>query len=106
MRKPDVTFAVTVSRVSRVIGCQKKQDEENRGLFGFHSFASCPDCQVIPYGWEMWGENGHCQGSAPTREQLTHWLRVKARSQWKTQAGLMMGYRFRVGSTIYYRGGR
>lgn len=106
MRKPDLTFLVTVSPVCRVIGCQKKQDEENRGLFGFHSFTTCPDCQVIPDGWQMWGENGHMQAAPSTREWMAHWIKVKAREQWKTKAGLLMGYRFRVGSTLYYRGGR
>lgn len=106
MRKPDLTFTVTVSPVCRVIGCGAQQEQESRGLFGFHPFFSCPDCRVIPDGWEIWGENGHKQASPSTREGLVHWVKLKARSQWKTQAGLVMGYRFVVGSTIYYRGGR
>jgi hypothetical protein len=106
MRKPDLTFTVTVSPVCRVIGCQEQRDQESRGLFGFHSFATCPNCQVIPDGWEMWGENGHKQAAPSTRELMIHWVKLKARSQWRTQVGLLMGYRFRAGSTIYYRGGR
>ena len=60
-------------------------------MIGFHLFATCPNCQCIPEGWEMWGENGHRQASAPTRERLIHWIKTKAREQWPMQAGGING---------------
>jgi hypothetical protein len=102
MKRPTQTFTVTVCPSARVIGCAEKRDQEKRGLFGFHDFTRCPDCQVIPEGWEFWGENGHRQGGATTRTQLVFWIGRKAKEQWRMKAGGLMGYRFRKGETIYY----
>jgi len=103
MRKSDVFFTVTVQPVFYVTSCPEKLAQESRGAFGCHLFASCPNCQVAAAGWEFWGENGHRQGSARDREHLTYWLKRKAREQWKTQDGRLMGYRFRVDGPNYYR---
>lgn len=102
--RPDSTFMVTVCPVYRVHSCQAKLDQESRGLMGFHSFTTCPDCKLTSEGWEMWGENGHKQASAPSRERLIHWVSIKAKEQWKMRAGGIMGYRFQQGSPMYYRG--
>ena len=105
-QKPDLTFTVTIAPVYRVTSCSEKLEQEARGLFGFHAFTTCPACQISAQGWEFWGENGHCQGSAPTPERLRHWLKIKAREQWHAhhdEETLTYGYHFRKGSAIYYR---
>lgn len=51
--------------IFRVQSCKAKLAEEARGLIGFHRFTDCPDCRVIPEGFELWGENGHKQGACP-----------------------------------------
>ncbi len=103
MKKSDVVFFVSVHRVYRVVGCDTKRDQETRGLFGFHNYDRCPNCRMIPSGWEMWGENGHKQGIAENTAQLAHWLKTTARRQWKIQDGKIMGYRFRLNAAMYYK---
>ena len=60
-----MTFTVYVCPTFIVNGCATKRDEEKRGLMGFHSFERCPACEVIPLAFDLWGENGHKQGSIP-----------------------------------------
>ena len=103
MIKPDLTFVVTICPVFDVHGCAEKQAQESRGMFGFHSFTTCPQCRVIARGYQYWGENGHCQGSAANQEGMKYWVARKAREQWRTRDGKLMGYRFRVGQPLYYR---
>lgn len=103
MKKPDSVFLIRVCPVFRLTGCEEKLAQEKRGMFGFHSFSTCPNCKVVADGWQMWGSNGHCQADIPTRERLIHWIKIKAREQWKMKSGGVMGYRFEVGSSITYR---
>ena len=104
MKRPDSTFTVTVNPVFTVAGCEEKQALEARGCFGFHNYRDCPNCRVMPRGYEFWGENGHKQGGATDRAGLLHWISRKAREQWRMKAGRLMGYRFRKGQAIYYQG--
>jgi hypothetical protein len=101
--KPDVFFTVAISPVFDVRGCATKEEQETRGLYGFHNFDTCEDCQVIPRGFEAWGENGHKQAGMPSRQRLIHWIKLKAREQWRMKAGGTMGYRFESGSAIHYK---
>ena len=103
MKKADCFFVVRVCERWTVRGCAEKHMQEARGLYGFHDFTRCPKCEVRFAGWEFWGENGHKQGSAETREMLAHWLRYQARRQWLMKDGRTMGYRFRVGGRQYVR---
>lgn len=103
-KRPDCTFTVTVCPVQQVIGCDAKRDQESRGLIGFHNFDTCPNCQKVDKGYEFWGENGHKQAAVSDRAGLVHWIKVNARKQWVMQSGQIMGYRFRKGSTMHYRG--
>jgi hypothetical protein len=103
MFKPDVYFAVTVRKRYHLKGCAVKHMQEARGLFGFHDFIKCDDCVKTFEGWELWGENGHLQNFAPTRESLCFQVRRMAMSPWQMKDGRMMGYRFRKGSTTYAR---
>jgi hypothetical protein len=104
MEKPSFVFVVTVNPYSVVVGCQKKRDLEHRGMFGFHSFSSCPDCKVISLGYQMWGSNGHLQAQLSNREQMCAWIKFKAKEQWPMRDGRTMGYRFQTGHTIYIQG--
>lgn len=104
MRKPDVTFQVTVSPTFHVYGCDEKRAQESRGLFGFHQYTSCPNCRVVSSGFEVWGENGHRQATLATRDNMRYWVHLKAREQWRMKDGRIMGYRFRMGSPLYYVG--
>lgn len=101
-------FTVYVSRVFTVIGCAAKRAEESRGLFGFHDFRRCPDCQRIDQGFECWGDNGHLQASPKTREQLIHWIKTYARKRLPAAdsfgPGHYLGFRFRRESDIHYKG--
>lgn len=56
-------FLITVSPVQVLDACSIKVDQEKRGLFGFHDFTHCTDCSKHPNGFELWGENGHRQGT-------------------------------------------
>lgn len=113
MRKPDYLFTIRVVPVARMIYCETAKAEERRGLYGFHPH-SCPNCRVESMGWEFWGENGHLQGSAPTRERLIHFLKIKARQQWQAAdygerptigGSKIHGYRFKLArGTQYYKG--
>lgn len=109
--KPEHTFRMTVSPVYTVFGCQEKRDDEAHGLMGFHRYASCPACRLRFDGWEVWGENGHRQAAPKTRQQLLHYLKIKAREQTRVSGrdyyqpkGSRLGFRFERGSAIYYRG--
>lgn len=107
LQKPQLTFSVTVRPVFRVVSCDAKLAEEKRGLHGWHQFTKCPKCQLLPNGWEVWGENGHMQAHLVTREHLLHWVKIKARERWISQhpmtRGQMWGYKFRTGEPMYYR---
>lgn len=100
MTRPDKVFVISVCPVTRYHPCELAQAESERGFYCHNP--RCKDCRREPDGWELWGENGHCQGSAPTRERLAHMLRHKARQQWKTRDGRLMGYRFRIGAVQSY----
>jgi hypothetical protein len=58
-------ISVTLSPVREVRGCATKRAEQERGLIGFHAYTRCPACEVMPAGYEAWGENGHKQGFWP-----------------------------------------
>jgi hypothetical protein len=105
MKRPDINFTIIVNPVVHVYGCRERQSQETRGYYGFHDSERCPNCRTIDTGFEFWGENGHCQGSAPNRERMVHWIAIKAKQQWRTQGGQLMGYRFVKGGTLRYCGG-
>ena len=110
MQKPDYVFTITVSPVARVIGCAAKREQESRGMFGFHQFTNCLKCQVIDEGFELWGENGFRQGGAKNYKHLAHCLKARAIKQWRATTnkeypkGSLIGYRFKVGGAMYYKG--
>jgi hypothetical protein len=106
IKRPDLTFMVNVCTVEDIYPCEARKADEARGFFGFHNSDKCPDCKIIPRGWEMWGENGHLQGQAHDREHMVYWIGYKAKQQWPTQAvrNGIMGYRFRKGGTLRYLG--
>lgn len=110
MQKPDYVFVITVHPVFRVIACAAKLEQELNGMFGFHQFTTCPNCQVISEGYELWGENGHKQGKLSDRRILAYWLKNNAIKQWRTSTdqeypkGSLIGYRFKVGGALYYKG--
>lgn len=103
MKKPDCCFTVTVCEKWRLTSCAVKNEQESRGLFGFHPWESCSDCVLTFEGWEFWGENGHMQGWADTREMLVFWIRRQAVKQWRMRDGRIMGYKFRRGGRMTYR---
>jgi hypothetical protein len=94
-------FNIHVSPVVRVSGCAEKRAQEERGLFGFHMFDSCPNCVKVAEGWEGWGENGHLQFSAGDRAQLTHVMKYQVM---RHRYGKYPVHFIRSTSTIYYRG--
>jgi hypothetical protein len=96
-------FRITVCPSFYVIGCKEKAAQESRGLFGFHSFTSCPDCELIAKGYEFWGENGHLQSSAPDRASMCWQVGHMAKKVWSMQGGGLMRYKFRVGSPTYIK---
>lgn len=111
MRKPDHVFTITVHLVYVLVSCDEKQAEEAKGLFGWHPFTTCKACKLIFNGYELWGENGHCQGHISRgRNHLAACLRMRASKQWVAQTdveypkGALIGYRFKVGGPLYYRG--
>jgi len=105
MNKSDVFFRVTVHPVAHVLHCELSRAQQRRGLFGFHYYTSCPDCRVVDDGWELWGENQHLQGATKDRPHLTHMLRTMAQRPWRMKDGRLMGFQFRLGRKIHYRGG-
>lgn len=102
MRKPDVTFVIRVCPMSVLSPCAARIAKEREGFFGFHDSNRCANCHIVPGGFELWGENGHCQGRAATRPLLAHMLRNRALKQWRTQDGRLMGYIFRKGGQVTY----
>lgn len=102
MNRPNMVFILSVHQVFRVHGCEEKQSQEAKGMFGFHQFETCPNCKVLADGWQFWGQNGHLQGQAKTIGQRNGWIKHHAREQWQCRQGTM-GYKFIVGSPIYYR---
>jgi len=110
--KPDCFFNVNVCPFYYVYGCEVQREQESRGMFGFHLYNQCPDCKVEFAGWQLWGENGHMQGSVtrfgesePTRARLAgtlkyiagRFIHLKRENKWQ-------GTRFHVGQAIYYVG--
>jgi hypothetical protein len=73
------------------------QAEENRGLFGFHNYTVCPDCQLIPDGWQMWGQNGHCQGSIPVGQNVddfvSHRRKMDPKAEYHLEPDWIITYR-------------
>lgn len=108
LSKPDFTFRMTVNPVYRVYSCPEKLAEEARGLMGWHAFTRCPNCRLEFEGWAFWGENGHQQNTTPTRERLIHYLKLMARKRWMSTQypGKVWGHTFKMGSPIYYAGGK
>lgn len=102
MNKPDVVFNVRVCPVFYVTGCATKQTEESRGLFGFHSYRTCPDCKVFAKGFELWSNDNYCQGVAIDRRMLQYVIKRLARKQWRMRDGRMMGYHFANGGPLFY----
>jgi hypothetical protein len=102
--RPDQVFTIIVNESARVFGCTEKLEQESRGLMGFHNFKKCPNCRIVSEGFELWGDNGHRQGGASDRNQLTRVIAHLAKKQWRLKAGGIMGYRFRLGGKLYYRG--
>ena len=105
MNRSDITFTITVNPVTYVYACQERRALEERGLFGFHDSPRCPNCRLIDRGYEFWGENGHCQGSANDRAGMIWWIASKAKQQWRTKQQRIMGYRFVKGGVLRYCGG-
>ena len=104
MTRPHVQFNIIVNPVAYVTSCPAKLAQEQKGLFGFHSFTTCPDCQIEQAGWEFWGENGHKQGSAPPdRHELAARLRYLASKQWRMGDGQIMGHHIELGGQLYYQ---
>ena len=91
-------FRIYVHPVSYVYGCaEKREQEEVRHMYGFHGFEYCDACLKEPYRIELWGENGHMQGSVPRDGDLWHMMRaIKARHP---------GTYYVAGPRIYYKGG-
>jgi Zn ribbon nucleic-acid-binding protein len=110
LSKPDAVFVVRVHPTYRIVHCAEYNAQEQRGLFGCHDWKHCPQCQVIDNGFQMWGENGHCQASGFNRDQMRNWIKIKAREQWPQREPYTLrvigryGYRFRAGSPLYYVG--
>jgi len=103
MLRPDRTFHIVVSPTVHLTPCAAMLEQQRRGLFGFHLFASCPDCHKEYAGFQCWGENGHLQGSASDRAGLVRWIGYKARQQWRSVDGSLLGYRFSLGGRIFIR---
>ena len=104
MTKADSFFTITVSPFSDVKSCQEKLNQEAQGSLGFHQFTSCPNCILTDKGYQFWGENGYLQGTANDRASMIRWIAQKAKEQWKTKHNGIMGYHFRSGGRIFYRG--
>ena len=66
-------FQVTINPVFVRRYCPEHTDEN-----GFMWADICPNCQLIPDGWEAWGSNGHKQGGGRDRASLVHWLKYQA----------------------------
>ncbi len=66
-RPPAQEFIITVRPVRRLFLCAGAIEERTKGLIGFHAYERCPDCKVMDAGFELWGENGHLQGTSPER---------------------------------------
>ena len=60
-------FTVYETESYRVDHCRAYQEQEARGIFGCHQYATCPECRVTFDCVEYWGENGHRQASLSTR---------------------------------------
>lgn len=104
MQRPTHIFKIVVNPTFHVHHCAVYQDQESRGLFGFHYYRECPDCRVEPTGYEFWGENGHKQGCASNdRFELARRLRYLAGKQWRMKSGGIMGHRIVKGQPIYYQ---
>lgn len=101
-RKPDHTFTVRVCPVVYVHRCAARRAEESRGLYGFHD-SRCPDCRIEHAGFEMWGQNGHCQAEVNSVDAMRYWIARKAREQWRRD-GALWGYRFERGAEMRYIG--
>lgn len=105
IRKPDVSFVITICPVFDVFGCAAKMADEARGFFGFHQFTQCHECSVVSRGYEFWGENGHLQGHSPAdRRELAARLRYLAAKQTRMRDGRIMGNRIQMGQAQYYVG--
>lgn len=56
MERPNRTFTVYIRPVVRVISCDEKKRQESEGMFGFHDFERCPQCEKLRTGYEAWVE--------------------------------------------------
>ena len=83
-------FKVKIHAVFKVHSCPAKLAEEARGMWYWHQFVTCPDCQVEPGGFEVWGSNGHKQNEGMDAHFL-HTYEVSRRS--------VVSY----GEPVYYR---
>ena len=93
MSKPK--FLIYVQPRFRVNGCATKRAEESRGMMGFHSFERCPACDVVFEGFDLWGENGHLQGTVNAGDNLDAILEHRRACRNET---------FKMGSPIHYQG--
>lgn len=93
-----------VCPVSYVYGCAEKQAQEARGVFGCHTFTTCPNCTVEPHGFELYADGGcgGMQGSAREHVDREAWLANYAAVQARHGAPV----RFERGLQIYYMGAR
>ena len=92
--RPKRRFVVYVCPTYLYDRCDELIAQENRGVFGCHPH-DCADCTRTFDGWEFWGENGHLQGHARTREQMVAMVAYRAK---KEGLGLRSG-----NSMSYYR---
>lgn len=94
-------FQVTVTPAYFVHACSARLEQESRGSYGFHDSHRCSDCAIEFDGFELWGENGHKQGSCRTLDHVAHAIKV---SNFRSKAG---GNSFYVGrNASAYQGRR
>lgn len=56
------TFTISICKIYWLTPCADYRAEHARGLIGFHNTDKCPSCLKEEGGFELWGENHHCQG--------------------------------------------
>ncbi len=69
-------FTIYIKPQKRVDRCNKRQEEESRGLFCHNP--RCQECTTVLEGFALWGENGFLQGvfhqqERPTDSELALW---------------------------------
>jgi hypothetical protein len=88
-------FNITIRPTFSVISCNKKLDQEKRGLFGCHNYVDCKECKKKRRGWEFWGDNGYKQNTLPNKPTKKDLKRIASYYQTEVE--------FTFGSPIYYQ---